>query len=228
MPGPSQPVPIGAVDGALQLSVPLPARAVAVTPAPLDLSSAPGVQLDLHRAWRFAEGARLELACVHAPADRWGPGLESAVLDGASATVRKAGGFAELTPASATPHGHGFEQLFQGRTAAGVDVEDVHGRHLLGFAGKPKQVALCTVACVDSASSLPKRGEAGGAGPGERCAELVAGVDVDGWLPPPPPGPASRLLGWTLQHPVDIGAGLAAGVLLLIAVLLRFRPRPTP
>lgn len=231
MPGPGEAVELRVVDGALRLSLEVPVGAVPRDPAPLDLASAPGATLDAQRAWDFGAGGRLDVACVRARADGalgWVEGLEGAVLDGASAMVRKVGGFATLHPEGPTHEGFAVHQGFHGRTAEGDSGAVVEGRHVLGFAGSPPELAVCTVACVEPA---PLPTGAAGAGPAVRaaessCAAVLEGLDARGFVEPPPPGTIGRAVAWSLGHPTS--AAIAAGLVVVVAIawLLRRRPRP--
>ena len=220
MPGPAEAVELSAVDGALRLTLQLPEGASSAVAAPLDLSAAPGVAVDVRRAWQFSGDGRVELACVRAAADRWVEGLEGAVLDGASATVRKLGGFASITPAGAVRAGLAVQQDFSGRTADGEIGAALHGKHVLGFTGAPHQVALCTVTCVTPRAEQAQQPST------VPCEHTAATLEVRGFVEAPPPGIVSRALGWTAAHPMLVGVGTAMVVLLGVALLLRRRPRP--
>ena len=204
-----------AVGANVGLGLELPAGAIAADVGPLDLSSAPGAALALHQAWKLADGGGLELACVHAPASRWIPGLEDAVLGAASAMVRSHTGWGSFSPGDVRPVGGHLEQSFSlpadgpGAAATGT------GRHLLGFAGRPPQVVLCSLVCTSSASATAAD-----------CAQVAGSVTSHGLGAAPPPGWLASALGWAARSPqLTLGAaGLCA--LAAVALLLRFRPRP--
>ncbi|MCC6521464.1 MAG: hypothetical protein IT373_02270 [Polyangiaceae bacterium] len=194
------------------VSLSLPADARAAEPTPVDLSVAPGAELGLARAWQLAGGARAELVCVHAPPTRWAPGLERAVLDGATAVARRLAGFATTVPGPVSEADAVVTQPFElaapGRHAL--------GRHALGFAAPHRTVVLCTVACT----------ERDGGGP---CAPLAESLVLSGSLGPPPEGSlVTRALLWSATHPWPALGGLGLLTLLLAGLVLWRRPRPRP
>lgn len=203
------------IGAGVSLGLALPPSAIASGAAPLDLSSAPGAELALHQAWQLSDAGALELACVHAPASRWIPGLEDAVLGAASAMVRSHAGWGSLSPGEVRPVGTHLEQSFSlpadGPAAAATGT----GRHLLGFAGQPPQVILCSLVCTSSTAAMAAD-----------CASVVGSVTSQGLGPAPPPGLLASALGFAARSPeLTLGAaGLCA--LAAVALLLRLRPRP--
>ncbi|MBI4955625.1 MAG: hypothetical protein HY908_26640 [Myxococcales bacterium] len=200
----------GRTEVAVSLSVPSDARAA--QPTPVDLSVAPGAELGLARAWELADGARAELLCVHAPATRWAPGLERAVLDGATAVARRLAGFPTSVPGPVSEAeavvAQPFELAAPGRHAL--------GRHALGFAAPDQTVVLCTVACTEP--------DAGGP-----CALVADSLVLSGSLGPPPEGSlVTRALFWSATHPWPALAGLGLLTLLFFTLVLWRRPRPRP
>ncbi|MBW2528607.1 MAG: hypothetical protein JRI23_30820 [Deltaproteobacteria bacterium] len=226
-PGPAGPIELSAAGGALQLSFELPSGAAERPAEPLDLASAPGATADLRVAWQQAAGARVELACVRASSDRWVAGLETAVLDGASATVRKLGGLDALAPEAPTAVGPALQQDFTGRSDGAPGSAVVHGRHLLGVAGPRPDVVLCTLACFDEVPGEPNGGgdEASGT-PSGPCPGVAGSFSAQGYVAAPPPGLLARAADWTMAHPRAAAAGALVLMLLAVALLLRFRPRP--
>lgn len=208
-------VDLAPLDGALALSMRLPAGSRPAQPSELDLSAAPGASLDVQQAWSFGSGGRVEVGCVAASAARSVPGLEPAILDAASAAARKAGGWATLTPERLAFGPLTVEQSFRAHTTAETSPPDVFGRHVLGFAGEPPQVVLCTVACAEQAAERPGV-----------CQVSVATLRIEGFVEPPPAGWLSRAVGWASLHPLQATGAIVLVVLVAAALMLRFRPKP--
>lgn len=197
----------------LGLSFPLPEGAVERSPTPIDLSALHGAELVVQRAWALPRAGTTEVACVRAPAHLWVPGLEGAVLAGASAKVRERAGLSVLTPGAVEAVDGHWEQSFGG----GVSRPDplvAAGRHVFGFVDDGADGLLCTMICV-----APP--------PAEPCTLLVAGLRIEGELEPPPaPGMAAATLALVAARPRTVLAvgGLFALLVAVILVLRRARP----
>jgi hypothetical protein len=107
----------------------------AEAPPPPDLSALPGAELVAHGAAQTASGP-VAWSCAGAPVAIWVTGLERAVLDGASAVLRRHLGLSSVAAGEVETHAWGHARVV---TAPGVQA-----RHLLGFDGADRGV-LCTL-----------------------------------------------------------------------------------
>jgi hypothetical protein len=214
-PPPTEPVELALLEGAARLSLGLPADARPRAASSVDLSSAPGARLDLHQAWSYGQGAAIELVCVRGAADRWLPGLEDAVLGAASAMVRGHGGWSSLAPGEMKALGGHLEQSFR-LQAGDSEARSGWGKHLLGFAGEPPELLLCSAVC---SGAHPTAGELD-------CELAVASLSAEGLGAAPPPGMLAGAAGWVMQSPVLAGCVVGACALGALSLLLGLRPRP--
>ncbi len=197
----------------VQLAIPLPDGAQEEPTSPVDLSAVPGAKLALQRAYRLPGGGAVELVCATAAADLWVPGLEGAVLAGASAMVRERAGLSALSSEPIESVAGHWQQSFAGSAAQPSPVL-ASGRHVLGFVGADRDALVCSLVC-----SAPP--------PADPCFALSAGLEVRGPLgPPPEPGMGGAMLSWAAAHP--LAALLIAGAvgLMVVAQILIRRPRP--
>jgi len=182
----------------------------------LDLGAVPGASVLLQTCWRLDAASTVELACLQAPASHWVAGLEDAVLDGASAAVRAAGGLAWLEAGSPHPVGDHLEQVFRGAGGGSGADRQAAGRHWLGTSGDGSKIVLCTLACESVGADS------------QSCEQATSGAIGSAFGPLPPPGAAVRAVTWAVGHPGTL-ALLALGLLvLLVALVHRVRPRPRP
>jgi len=179
----------------------------------------PGAAVQLRRSWAWGGEHGVELGCASASADDWVPGLEGLVLGAATdAAVGQAGlgSVRALELHRAPTH---FEQAFDGQVGAGPSAALAQGRHVLGFAGEPQQVLLCTVVCTQPA-------EADAAGAEGRCAEVTASLEVGPLGEAPQPGIFAKAALLAAGHPTWVLAALFAVALVAVGWLLQRRPRP--
>lgn len=198
------------------LSLELGPAAVSRPPAPLELSSAPGASLLLQGAWALDSSSSLELACVQAPASRWVPGLDEAILAGASAVVRGAGGFSQLEAQPTQRVGDHLEQPFRATGGPGGAPRTGVGKHWLGTSQSGEQVVLCSLVCSSSEPGA------------SRCEQSMSAAVGASFGPLPPPGMAVRAVGWAASHPLALLVCLAVAAGLALLLLHRARPRPRP
>ncbi len=184
--------------------------------SPVDLSVAPGAKLLVHKGWNSPAGShggpqRIELLCAQAPATRWIDGLESTVLSGATAVVRRAAGLQRMRPGELRSKGQHWEQPFFGD---GPDGQLAQGIHVFGFVGSEPQAVLCTLACIQPTAT-------------GHCPALIAGAKLHAaFVAPPQPGWWAGCVGALAAQPQAAGAGLLLLAVAAVALLLRFRPRP--
>ena len=194
------------------LSFPLPDGAREREVTPVDLGAASGAELVLQEAWTLPDGGWAEVGCVTAAAHLWVPGLEGAVLAGASAMVRDRAGLSVLTPGAVEPVAGHFEQSFRG--SGGSTEGGTVGRHVLGFVDDGQGVLLCTLVCA-----APE--------PAASCEPMATELTVHGQLePPPPPGVVAATLAFVAASPRT--AATLAGLVLLLAALVIVVRRPRP
>ncbi|MGK3988075.1 hypothetical protein WME99_33840 [Sorangium sp. So ce136] len=206
----------------LGLRLPLPAGARETPPEALpaiDVSAIAGARVTLRRGVD-ADGLSLRAVCATAPSRQWVTGLEELVLDRASGLVRGAVGVAierwEAGPIRALSQ-H-VEQPFEGAGRAGERAVAIRGRHVLGFAGSERDVALCSVVCLEPAE------ETGGP-----CGALLGAAEIEGaFVAPPEPGLLVRTIFAAAEHPAAATAALGVLAAAGVTVLLARRPRPRP
>ncbi len=207
------------LDGAVRLRLSLPLGAKDSPVQPVDMSVAPGARLTLHRSWQLPADRTVQLACVQADAGHWFEGLEQVLLAAATAVVRKHGKLQSARNLELLHHGDHVEQGFRGRAGSGSTAIAAHGRHLLGFAGQPKQLVLCTVMCTGpvmaSTANLPGS-----------CERLPETLQLSGLVPPPAPGLWARFASAVAHHPQLTLLILALVSVVAVAALWKFRPRP--
>ncbi len=198
----------------VRLSIPLPddARQRAITP--LDLSAAGGAKLALQRAWALPDGGSLEVACVRAAAHLWVSGLEGGVLAGASPMVRDRASLSVLEPQAIKLVAGHWQQSFEASATEPSPLQ-ASGRHVLGFVGADRDVLLCSLVCS-------------GPPPAELCLALSAGLEVQGeLLPPPEPGMVAATLSFAAAHPRTALTIGGIGALMVAALIVIRRPRPS-
>ncbi len=184
-----------------------PAAAV-IEPRAFDASSVPGAAIVLSRAWDLG-AARFDVVCVRAPSRGWVPGLEGAILDGASAKVRAAADLASLAPGPIEPHGDAFEQSFSGQGST----VSARGRHYLGFIAPDRDALACSAVCTAANSTS--------------CDAALASLQLDAhFMAPPAPGLLARTVSFAVAHPRPALASAALVTLAAAALLLHYRPRP--
>jgi hypothetical protein len=197
----------------VRLAIPLPDGAREQVTSPIDLSTVAGAQLALQRAYSLPNEGSLEVACVRAAADLWVPGLEQAVLAGASAMVRDWAGLSTLEPGAITSVDGHWQQPFEGSVAQ-PQSRSASGRHVLGFLGPDGDAMICSLVCA-----APP--------PAEQCRELSAGLQVQGALSlPPAPGMIGTTLSFAAAHPPAALSVAAVLVLVVAALIVIRRPRP--
>ncbi|MBM4357616.1 MAG: hypothetical protein FJ096_05840 [Deltaproteobacteria bacterium] len=177
-----------------------------------DLSSVPGARLLLSAAWERA-GTRSDAACVAVPLPTWLPGLETALLDGASSRARVAAGLDALTPGPVERLGDRISQGFEGRASDVV----ARGRHVLGFRSGGRELVACTVVCTERRSaSSSARCEVD-----EPQVRVLAAFEAE-----PSPGLIVRLLLGAAERPRLALGAVGVGLVLVAALLVWRRPRP--
>jgi hypothetical protein len=188
------------------VSIALPEGARELPPPAVDVSSVPGAELTVARA--FSAGpATVHLVCARAPAWFWAQGLEGPILAGANALVQKTAGLVAMQPGELARHDNVFVQSFAGQGNG----REVRGQHVLGR--MDDAIWLCTVAC-----SEPKE---------HTCVSILEGAPMQASFDAPPEGGAAAgLAALALSHPGETLASSAAGFCLAAAVILARRPRP--
>ncbi|WP_437952357.1 hypothetical protein WME98_17555 [Sorangium sp. So ce296] len=205
---------------ALRLSLPAGARDAPPEALPaIDVSAIAGAKVTLRRAVE-ADDVSLRAVCATAPSRRWVTGLEELVLDRASGLVRGALGVAierwEARPIRGIEQR--YEQPFEGAGRAGERAVAIRGRHVLGFAGREHDAALCSVVCLEPAQ-----------GAGARCEALLGATEIEGaFVAPPAPGLLVRAIFLAAEEPLAAAAGLGVLAAAGVAVVLARRPRPRP
>jgi hypothetical protein len=185
----------------VELEIELPEGARDGETHEVDVSVVPGASVSAHHAWTGTD-AQVELVCATAGAGPWIPGLEGAVLHGATGLVRSRAGLSSVRAGEVAHDSHGFGQRFTG--------DGLSGRHLLGFADGGDVAFLCTAVCR-----------------GGGCERVLDSLHLAGELASPPErGALVRLLSEVGDRPtaaLGVGAAAIAGA---IAIVLWRRPRP--
>ncbi|TKD13222.1 hypothetical protein [Polyangium fumosum] len=185
----------------------------------IEVSSLKGARVGLRAGFVDEAGLRLRVACVEAPSDRFAPGVEEIVLGMATSIARGAASdgitLDRWDAEGITRHEGRFEQALTGQGTRGERPVTLRGWHVLGFEGAASEAVLCTFVCEEPRA-------------GERCAALVANAELTSLVPPPPPSLLVRTILMAAERPREAALlGLGIGV-LLVAVLLARRPRPSP
>jgi hypothetical protein len=168
----------------------------------------PGASILLRGAWQSGL-ARLDLACVTAPARGWLPGLQDTVLDAASAKLREAAGLAELSAGPIARRERYFEQPIEWRGDGVI----ARGRHVLGFIGAERDALVCSMVCTARA--------------GTSCDEPMSSFRLAAdFVNEPEPGFMARAVASVIRAPRLAAATGAGWVIVAVGLLLYFRPRP--
>jgi hypothetical protein len=200
----------------VHLLVSLPAASIAEPTAALpEVPLPPGLgEVAARAGWTSPDGARVRVACVRAPSDRWAPGIEELVLARASDIARGASGAALATWTAGAPARVGlvFSQRLDGSGERGGAPVLAAGRHLLGFRGPDHEALLCSVVCT-----APRAAE---------CGAVAESAVLEGALvgEPPPTWWVQALL-FAAERPRLAGGGALLAALVLTAVILWRRPR---
>ncbi|MBN4059197.1 hypothetical protein JYT22_00935 [Endomicrobium sp. AH-315-J14] len=186
----------------------MPASATEREPVAVDLSSVPGARLVAAHAWTLDQsGSVYQLNCVAASSAPWVTGLEGAVLDGATALMRKAAGLDYAMAGPVETNGHAFERAFSGSDSG----RHALGRHWLGFTEGGAELVLCSGVCLGSSEAI--------------CQEHGSGFLIDGQVSPPPPrGWFGQLVAGGLGRPEMSYLALALTGIAVASVLLKRRP----
>jgi len=162
-----------------------------------------------------AGDAVLVRGCVASSIPGWvedmRPAIEARTIALVGAATEKAVGF----PIDARPDG----AVFALRPAARLDGPRIGiGRPFVGF--DDAHVVTCFVSCV-------ARGGRGREGAASACESAVAGAHLSSDSPPPAPGILLGAVTWAVHHPRPFteGAGVLAGIAVVLALLCRPRPR---
>ncbi len=180
-----------------------------------DVSKLPGAHVVTAIGLRSGTIA-LRYGCVRAPSDRFVPGVESVLFERATALALRA--------AHETPSELGRTRGSSDETG-GLYTEELEGRardrkiavaHALTFVGDDRDALLCTVVCSEDERDAT-------------CSRAVATLRVVGaHAPPPKPGIVSRAAFFAADHPTVALGGGALVVGLVVAWILRARPRGKP
>lgn len=206
----------------LGFRVTLPATLAPVSDAALptiDVSRLPGARLVTRIGWSddatpVAARTEVFVLCAEAPSAHFAPGLEEMAFSYASSFARR-----HLEPTGLTVwHGSaptsGDARFTQRVSAEGSRRAELV--HVLAFVGDARDVALCTLACVE-----PKDARA--------CDGVLATAEPMGaFVAAPPPSPIASAVLFAAEH---THASLAAVALVAAAITLGLvvkRPRPLP
>lgn len=193
--------------GGITIALQLEDTAQALTPRSFDISTVPRARVVLSRAWQTSE-VRIDIACVQAGSTGWVGGLQGALLDGASGKVRAALDLRSLSPAAIVRDGARYRQSFVGE-GSGVYAR---GWHLFGFVSPDRDALLCTAVCSASRATW--------------CEAPLESVRVEArFVEPPAAGLFARAVLGLAHHPWAAFAGCVLFALVVVTLLLRFRPR---
>jgi hypothetical protein len=192
--------------GGLVVSVDLDGAPVTIEPRRLDITMVPGARVTAAVAWQ-AGRTRLDVVCAQARVPLWVPGLERAVLDGASARVQAELALPNLVARTAIQVGVRHEQPFD---ADGPEVA-VRGRHVFAFV-TPRDAMSCTAVCISALAS--------------DCDAATQSLRIDGEFVAPAVSGFARMLPVVAQRPWLAASACLGAALMVVASLLVFRPRP--
>lgn len=217
--------PITETGNSIKVPVPPGARPEKDEKLPtIDISMVAGLKVLLRRGvvWGTAEEGelgqnRVIAVCARAPAAAWSPGAEDLVFSKMNEMIREElqkrgpvdGGVQEGANEE-TPRG--FYQVSKTHTTAtsskpGLSVE---ARHMLAFIGEKSDVLACTAVCTEKTSDA------------SFCATVSSQASIEGPVMSPPKGSfGARLSVGLVRHPIA-AAGLAIGVLMMLAGVVVF------
>ncbi len=184
---------------------------------PIAVPNLPGARIVLRAGTSSSEVGEVALAfCAVAPSRGWTPGLEEMIFARIAALTAEAlhfEGSVRAVPAFGFDARPGFVRKLE-RDPSPTDKRSVEGRSYLRFFDEGRQALVCTVAMA--------------APPSKSLSALAAATHLEGnWSAPPPPDLLATAILYTGSHPLVVFSSLAGGVLLLLAIVIARRPRPS-
>jgi len=163
-------------------------------PSTPDVSRMPGAVLVASVVYGAAPGTRVRAGCARGPSDRFAKGIEDVLFDRATSfalategvtpdELAVVDGGGAIEDGLVSQHRSGKAKVEPGAPERAIALE-----HVLTFAGRDRDVLLCSVLCV---------------GPRTSCEDVSRSLHVEGaHALPPPPSLLTRSVFFAADHPL--------------------------